>query len=305
MDLDARPYRAFVSVARLQSFRRAAESLNITQPALSAQIRELERRLGFQLFIRTSRSISLTPQGGLFLPKAERFVRENDWINQAARDIRNTKLRIGAAHFTSAIADRREVLDRFMQQHPDLPIAITGRSHAQLISDLAGNEIDLAITLEAQGVTTSLVEPGVPAEFERFVVGERKLRVLVPHGLSADAADTLAAQSVDGMQIATINRAHGVNLSEAVLRELQRLNFKVLRPPEGDALAVMRYGALMGIAAVDLGWFGQVPGMSVRDVETMDLRTSLVVLTRKNELRDGVELFIRELRQDGAGDKQS
>lgn len=303
MDLDARPYRAFVSVARLQSFRRAADSLNITQPALSAQIRELERRLGFQLFIRTSRSVSLTPEGGLFLPKAERFVRENDWINQAARDIRNTKLRIGAAHFTSAIAERREVLEQFMLKQPDLPIAITGRSHAQLISDLAGNEIDLAITLEAQGVATSLVEPSVPAEFDRFVIAKRKVRVLMPETSLADGPDVLAKETVDGIRIATVNRAHGVNLSEAVLRELQRLNFQPVQPPEADALSVMRYGALMGMPAIDLGWFGEVPGMSAHDVETLELRTSLVVLTRKNELRDGVELFIRELLHNSSRDK--
>ncbi|MGE0829627.1 MAG: LysR family transcriptional regulator, partial [Hyphomonadaceae bacterium] len=89
MDLDARPYRFFVAVAELGSFSRAAEAMHISQPALSAQIHELERRLGFSLFARTSRRVELTAQGALFLDWARRLIIETDWINQAARDIRS------------------------------------------------------------------------------------------------------------------------------------------------------------------------------------------------------------------------
>jgi DNA-binding transcriptional LysR family regulator len=67
MDLDARPYRALVAIAQEHSFTRAAERLNLSQPALSAQIREFERRLGFALFERTSRSVALTAKGRLLL----------------------------------------------------------------------------------------------------------------------------------------------------------------------------------------------------------------------------------------------
>lgn len=295
MDLDARPYRAFVNVARLQSFRRAAEALNVTQPALSSQIREFERRLGFQLFSRTSRSVRLTPEGSLFLAKAERFVRESDWINKAARDIRNTKLRVGAAHFTALIPERCALLERFMLEHSELPVAIIGRTHAQLIGDLAQNEIDIAITLEAQDVPASLVEPAIPADFERFVVAERKVRLLLPEGDPAGGGNPVPKQRLAGMRVAIINRAHGVNLSEAILRELQRLEAVPVSPPEGDAPSVMRYAALMKIAAVDLGWFDPVPGLVAHDVESLELRSALVVLARPQDRRIGAELFVRDL----------
>ena len=86
MDLDAKPYRAFVQIADSGSFTRAAEALHISQPALSAQIRELERLLGFALFHRPNRRVLLTAEGRIFLDYARRLIMETDWINKSARD---------------------------------------------------------------------------------------------------------------------------------------------------------------------------------------------------------------------------
>ena len=96
MDLDASPYRIFVTIADELSFTRASSLLNVSQPALSARIREFERRLGFALFFRTSRRVKLTPEGRLYLGNARRMVKEVAWASQAAREIRDNDLRIGA-----------------------------------------------------------------------------------------------------------------------------------------------------------------------------------------------------------------
>ena len=98
MDLNAGPFRAFLKVAELESFTRAAEALNISQPALSASIKELERRLGFPLFERSSRRVCATREGEALLVNAKRVVIETDWLQQRVRDIRDNELRIGVQH---------------------------------------------------------------------------------------------------------------------------------------------------------------------------------------------------------------
>src|SRR3954452_8533233 len=70
VDLDTRLLRAFVAVAEELNFTRAAARLTLAQQALSAQIQQLEARLGTKLFERTTRRVRATPSAELLLPHA-------------------------------------------------------------------------------------------------------------------------------------------------------------------------------------------------------------------------------------------
>jgi DNA-binding transcriptional LysR family regulator len=78
MSLTMRQLRAFVAIARLQSFTRAAEQLHITQPGLSGVVRDIEQQLDCRLFERTTRAVALTEHGRAFLPVATRVLAELD-----------------------------------------------------------------------------------------------------------------------------------------------------------------------------------------------------------------------------------
>lgn len=78
MDLDLAQVRAFVVTADQQHFSRAAETLFLTQQALSKRIRRLEEALATQLFVRSNRSVELTEDGRKFLPHARELIRVAD-----------------------------------------------------------------------------------------------------------------------------------------------------------------------------------------------------------------------------------
>ena len=87
MDVDTRLLRYFVAVAEELNFTRAAERLFVSQPALSKQIRQLEKELRTPVFVRTKREVSLTPAGHTLLPVARKILEE--W-QAGLRDTRTT-----------------------------------------------------------------------------------------------------------------------------------------------------------------------------------------------------------------------
>jgi DNA-binding transcriptional LysR family regulator len=124
MHIELRHLRYFLAVAEELNFSRAAERLHIAQPALSAQIRALETRLGSELFIRTTRKVELTPTGRLFALDARDIVQRADAAfaraEAAARGERGT-LRIG--FFVHGAAELgMTILRRFAERFPSVEV---------------------------------------------------------------------------------------------------------------------------------------------------------------------------------------
>src|SRR6185503_18437334 len=92
MNINFRQLRAFATIGRLGSFTKAAAALHATQPALSAQIRELEEALGVKLFDRSTRSVTLTQAGEDLMPSVDTVLTDLSSVVARARDVvkRNT-----------------------------------------------------------------------------------------------------------------------------------------------------------------------------------------------------------------------
>jgi DNA-binding transcriptional LysR family regulator len=85
VDLDLRKLRYFVAVADHESFRGAADSVLVAQPALSRQIRSLEHELGVRLFVRTSRGVALTRPGRELLDEARALLQASSTLVRRAQ----------------------------------------------------------------------------------------------------------------------------------------------------------------------------------------------------------------------------
>jgi len=121
----------FVEVAQRGNLSRAAESLFVHQPTLTARLQALERELGEPLFIRTPRGMRLSDAGRAFLPFAQRALRALHDGRQSVGDVRSAsagRIVLGAAPAVSTYA-LPDVLARFTSEHPRVEIAVrTGHS---------------------------------------------------------------------------------------------------------------------------------------------------------------------------------
>ena len=134
--------RAFEAAARRLSFTAAAGDLNLTQGAISHQIRDLETRLGTALFVRRGRGLALTEAGQRYLP----FVREGlerlraggEAVRPAGRAMVLT-VSVSPNFATKWLVPR---LGAFLAAHPDIDLRI---SAAMAHVDFAGDGIDLAV----------------------------------------------------------------------------------------------------------------------------------------------------------------
>lgn len=149
---------AFVQVAALHSFSKAAEVLYLTQPSVTARIQTLERELGENLFERTGRSVKLTDAGQTFLVYAERALKDVQEGKDALEALRNAEfgnLRIGSAVTISTYVLPR-ILKSFRSHYPGVDVSVrTGRSD-QVLELLLNDEVQV-------GLVRSLVHPEIEA----------------------------------------------------------------------------------------------------------------------------------------------
>jgi DNA-binding transcriptional LysR family regulator len=122
--LEFRNLRYFVAVAEELHFSRAAERLYIAQPALSEQIRRLERDLGVELLRRTTRKVELTPAGEEFLVRARRILAEADAaMGEAERAARGEvgRLRVSTLG-TAGIESVPRIMRAFGAERPNVAL---------------------------------------------------------------------------------------------------------------------------------------------------------------------------------------
>ncbi|MFI5692184.1 LysR family transcriptional regulator [Kribbella sp. NPDC051586] len=143
--MELRQLRYFVTVAEELHFGRAAERLNIVQPAVSQQVARLERELGLQLLDRSSRHVRLTGDGERMLREARAVLSAADRAGEVAAELasgRSGVLRIGTA---PGLRDRLERGLTALRAHtPDLDVQLSSGTTAEYLSALRSGELDLA-----------------------------------------------------------------------------------------------------------------------------------------------------------------
>jgi DNA-binding transcriptional LysR family regulator len=164
--VDLGQVEAFVQVAQLRSFSKAADALFLTQPSVTARIQSLERDLGEPLFERNGRGVRLTEMGTTFLPFARRALKALQEGRDAIEGLKN--LDIGTLKLGSALTVSTYVLPKILKtycsRYPGVEVSVhTGRSE-QVLQMVLQDEVHCALERtvhHADIVTVPLYEDDV------------------------------------------------------------------------------------------------------------------------------------------------
>ncbi len=142
-----RQLKVFAEVARHLSFARAAESMHLTPPAVTMQVKELEDRIGLPLFEREGRKVSLTTAGEYYLVYARRLIatlKEADDAMARFKRLETGLLTIGIVSTAKYFVPH--LLVRFREQHPGIDVRLrVADNREQLVQLLQQSEVDLAV----------------------------------------------------------------------------------------------------------------------------------------------------------------
>jgi DNA-binding transcriptional LysR family regulator len=142
-----RQLEAFVEIARRGSVSRAAELLFVTQPALTARLKTLERLLGNELFVRTGRGVRLTEAGRAFLPYAQRSLQAiaegRSLLAELARGAAG-ELAIGASPAVSTYV-LPAILERYNASHPNVQLAVRTGHSAEVLELVLRQDVEIGL----------------------------------------------------------------------------------------------------------------------------------------------------------------
>lgn len=149
INLKFRHLEMLVAAAGAGSFSKAAERLNISQPAFSEAIRKIEEEVGSRLFERTTRSLTLTGEGRRVVAIARELVRDYRLALESIRLQANSgKGRLSVAALPSIVgAAMPSVLKAFAEQFPDFDVSIHDVPHERAVSLVMEGLTDMAVTI--------------------------------------------------------------------------------------------------------------------------------------------------------------
>jgi DNA-binding transcriptional LysR family regulator len=246
-DLELDLLRAFVAVAETGSFTAAAEVVGRSQSAVSQKVLRLEDILQRRVFERTSRSLSLTPEGEQLLVAARRMLEFNDGVMRQMREpLRSGTLRLGVSE-DFIPSELPKLLARFSRLYPAVRIDLMTGLSCELLAAHEGGQLDAVIAKRDGAARRGRVvwrEPLVwmaaidyrvdfsrpaPLVMLRPPCTYREVMIAALGAVRREWVATCTASSLQGVQAAV---AGGLGIT-VLGRSFVREGMQVLQPPAG------------------------------------------------------------------------
>ena len=182
--MEIRQLKAFLAIAEAKTFTAGARRVNVTQAAISMQIRQLEDEVGLPLFTRTPRRVILTEAGEYLLERARKILREHDSALAEIAEVAGAehgRLRIGSASAMFATQQLPFIMQKLKQKFPNADLTVSSGTSQRLVDKIMHGEIDMAfisLPVDNPNIATELLfsdeivaiaHPKHPLANEKFI----------------------------------------------------------------------------------------------------------------------------------------
>ncbi len=291
--MELRHLRSFIAVAEKLHFSQTAEQLNISAPTLTAQIQEAERFLQAKLFIRTKRSVKLTPAGEAFLAESRAVIEQYEraiGIGRRAGRGQVGRVEIGYVGSASFFGVLQDQVQRFRQTWPDVIISTKEHPTERLITLIEEGKVDVGF------LRTPVI---LPNSISSHILARDRFCLALP------ANHRLAEETQEIQVSALAKESFVVPEQEQGLREVARRGrFKpnVVSIP-GPLVAVLTHVALgVGVAIVPSVVVNvvHIPNVVYREIAGSQIASAVEAVFRRHEQLPIVRNLISQILNSDA-----
>ncbi len=215
--MELRQLKYFIRVAACLNFSEAAKESCISQSTLSQQIKQLEQELGSELFLRNSRTVSLTEAGMELLPYARTTIKDADACIERIRDLKDIltgTMNIGVTYSFSPILT--ETIFSFIKKYPKVKLNIFYKPMSELMDMLRDRKVDFVLAFK----------PSAPMEgIESHILFQNYLAAIVSstHSLASEKKVSLEQIAQHGIALPS----KGLQARNMLDKVLERYNFNL------------------------------------------------------------------------------
>ena len=287
-----RHIRAFLAVARLGSFTRAASELHVSQPALTVQIRQLEESLKVRLFDRNKRQVVLTQVGKDLLPSLAQVLSDLEAVMSASQDLANLRRgSVSVATLPSVAAGLLPMaIRRFAAGHPDIAVHVSDVVAERILQLVKAEEVDFGIG--------SRMGPDRDIDIIDFLIDQ--LCVFFPEGHPLAEREAPVLREVVAFPL--ILTARGTSVRTLVDRALEREDLEITLACEANymstAVGLVRAGLGVAILPESAVHAAACEGIGMTAIRTTGLTREIGIIRKRDRtLSPAAERFVEVLKE--------
>lgn len=287
--MDLRQLRYFLAAAADLNFRRAAERVHVSQPALSQRIQALEEELGVQLFARSAQGVRLTASGEVFAKGARQVLREVDLAVASARLAdRGESGRLSVAF--NEIGGQQPIVGNclalFRTAFPNVAVELSEMGEADQYEALRAGAIDAGFHFRI---------PGAHGEFAARRLDAQDFVLVAPQSHPLATRERVALSDLADAPMIMLRRDVNADTYDGILRAFAQaqIPLRTVLETSSDAALLTLVAAGLGLAiAMDAPRRGGWNGLALRRIEGLSLAKEFVLAWDPNNRSPTLSKFI-------------